>query len=64
MKDAEPQYADLGMGCCHGYDQDATSPKRYVAWDHKCVLFVRDVRNAAARRRFVEGRREIISAPQ
>jgi hypothetical protein len=57
VKDAEPEYAELGMGRCHGYEQDVTSPKRYVVWDEKCILFVRDKRNIAARRRFVEERR-------
>jgi hypothetical protein len=57
VKDAEPEYAELGMGRCHGFDQDLASPVRYVAWDHKCVLFVRDVRNKAARGSFVEEQR-------
>lgn len=51
---AKPDYQELGMGRCHGFDQDATSPARYDAWDHKCVLFVRDVKNRAARSRFVD----------
>lgn len=53
-KNAEPQYVALGMGRCHGYDQDATSPVRYVAWSETCVLFDKDKANAHARRRFVE----------
>jgi hypothetical protein len=57
MKDAEPEYAELGMGRCHGYDQDAMSPKRYVVWDEKCILFVRDKRNQGARRQFVDQQR-------
>jgi hypothetical protein len=56
-QDAEPQYTELGMGCCHGFDQDDNSPKRYVAWGHKCVLFVRDIKNRAARGRFVVAQR-------
>jgi len=51
-KDAEPQYTELGMGRCHGYDQDETSPKRYVAWNESCVLFDKDKANVHARRQF------------
>lgn len=55
-RDAEPQYSALGMGRCHGYDQDATSPVRYVAWNETCILFDRDKDRSAreSRRRFVE----------
>lgn len=55
-RDAEPQYTALGMGRCHGYDQDENSPKRYVAWSESCVLFDRDNDRSAreSRRRFVE----------
>lgn len=52
-KDAEPQYAELGMGRCHGYDQDENTPVRYVGWDHTCVLFAKDKANASACRQFV-----------
>jgi hypothetical protein len=55
-KEAEPQYAALGMGRCHGYDNDETSPVRYVAWNESCFLFDKDKDRATAdsRRRFVE----------
>jgi hypothetical protein len=44
------------MGRCHGYDQDASSPVRYVAWNESCVLFdkYKDRDATASRRRFVE----------
>ena len=51
-KDVEPQYAELGMGRCHGFDQDENSPKRYVAWNETCVLFDKDRSNVHARRQF------------
>lgn len=53
-QDIEPEYAELGMGRCHGFDTP-TSPKVYVPWNGEfCVLFVRDIRSVPARRRFVE----------
>lgn len=55
-QDVEPQYQELGMGRCHGFDQDETSPAPYIAWDCKCVLFVRDLKNSKARTRFVSSR--------
>lgn len=53
-RDAEPQYTELGMGRCHGYDRDANSPAKYVAWNSSCVLFDKDRANAHTRSRFVE----------
>lgn len=52
-KDAEPQYLELGMGRCHGYDQGEHSPAKYVAWNSTCVLFDKDKANFNARRHFV-----------
>jgi hypothetical protein len=62
MKDAEPQYAELGLGRCHGFDNEDNAPARYVAWDERCVLFRRDVVSWQARKRFVEQQREMKEA--
>jgi hypothetical protein len=62
MKDAEPQYTELGLGRCHGFDNDNQTPARYVEWDAGCVLFRRDVVSWQARKRFVEQQRELKEA--
>jgi hypothetical protein len=62
LKDVEPQYAELGLGRCHGFDNEDRAPSRYVEWDTQCVLFRRDVVSWQARKRFVEQQRELKEA--
>jgi hypothetical protein len=62
LKDAEPQYAERGLGRCHGFDNEDDAPGRYVAWDVGCVLYRRDVVSWQARKRFVEQQRELKEA--
>lgn len=59
MKNAEPQYTALGLGRCHGFDNDESAPARYVEWDTACVLFRRDVARWHDRKPYVERWREL-----
>lgn len=62
MKDAEPQYAELGLGRCRGFDNEDPAPARYVEWDTQCVLFRRDVVRWHDRKLYVERWRELKEA--
>ena len=64
MKDAELQYAERGLGRCHGFANEDDAPARYVAWDESSILFRRDVVSWQARKRFVERQRELKEASQ
>lgn len=52
-KDAEPQYTELGMGRCHGYDQGPNQPVCFVSWNATCERFDKDAPNFHTRRQFV-----------
>jgi hypothetical protein len=53
VKQAEPEYADVGMGRCLASDSDHTK-SQHVAWNGRtCISYRLDRQNLAARRQYI-----------
>lgn len=57
VKDADPEYAAIGMGRCNVQAENPPLSK-HVAWDsNPCVSFRIDTKNLAVRRQYVQVQR-------